>query len=331
MVTDESGQLLGMVMPRIERGDKTHLELGTIVPIVTFSKSLSVQSSEGGGGVVAAKKVPKTPSMAAMSAVVLVCVNSSWGSGVCVSSKGHILTCAHLFKGFTRLVNNRLALRENGVRVTVCFRDEAEPRSFGARLVYCSRSSIDVALLQVETSGGALGRLCVAEPSLEAARTGDACSAIGYAIFDPSSNMKSTVSAGVVSKVVAHPRALNRPVMIQTSTSVFRGHSGGMLANREGKVLGLLTSNARHSNGLIIPTINFVLPVNVLQPLLGCVYLDREAQDPVFRKLDTEDAEVASTWSLEHDAELPRGTAFDQLPKDSNFASFLKDFGRSKL
>ena len=72
-------------------------------------------------------------------------------------------------------------------------------------------------------------------------------------------------------------------VMLQSSANVHRGNSGGMILNAHGQLLGIVTSNAKQritvgdgdgdgdGDGFaaaIIPTLNFSIPIQRLQPLL---------------------------------------------------------------
>jgi S1-C subfamily serine protease len=172
--------------------------------------------------------------------------------------------------------------------------------------VFCSKGAVDVALLRVlgpAASGDespCAGR-CIALAPAQLPVAGQACVAVGHAIFDPATELRSTVSAGVVSKVVRHPRNHTAAAILQTCAHVFRGHSGGLLADARGRLIGILTSNARHSNGSIIPSINFSIPLEVLHPLLSCA--DRAVattyRERVFDDYDREDPELLAMWRLE--------------------------------
>ena len=87
-------------------------------------------------------------------------------------------------------------------------------------------------------------------------------------------------------QVVFHEQ---QPALVQSTASVFRGHSGGMLLDEQvrfsvpslskrllsasvvfqGVCFGLITSNAKHASGQIIPSLNFSIPSNVLLPLVN--------------------------------------------------------------
>jgi S1-C subfamily serine protease len=228
------------------------------------------------------------------------------------------------------------------------------PATYQAELVFCSKGAVDVALLHVvEPSASGeespcAGRCIALAPAQPVA--GQACVAVGHAIFDPATELRSTVSAGVISKVVRHPRDQNAAAILQTCAHVFRGHSGGLLADARGRLIGILTSNARHSNGSIIPSINFSIPLEVVHPLLGCATgaVATSYRERVFDEYDREDPELLAMWRLEgalpphertpqHPAPLPLPQQQQQQQQHqgdaktgSRFAEFLAQLG-SKL
>ena len=76
-----------------------------------------------------------------------------------------------------------------------------------------------------------------------------------------------TVAVGAVAKVTPFDY---KPMILQTSASVFRGDSGGMIVSGvTGKLLGMITSNARQADSRIIPKLNFSIPSWLLHPNLG--------------------------------------------------------------
>ena len=95
---------------------------------------------------------------------------------------------------------------------------------------------------------------------------GSSAVAIGHALFDPQSNLSATVSVGSVAKVTPF-RA--QPMIVQTSASVYRGDSGGMIVSgTSGKLLGMITSNARQAESGIIPKLNFSISSRLLHPVV---------------------------------------------------------------
>ncbi|CAK9024490.1 Glyoxysomal processing protease [Durusdinium trenchii] len=347
-VFDSQGGLIGMVLPTLERGDQSSIELGAVIPLPLFREALGLLDAQGeglsasetaGGPTAALLQPPLAPPLAlpvgavhrmeeAVSAssgsVVLICVNSSWGSGVLVSNQGHILSCAHLFRPFTTVDKHtkQLRMRQSSVRISVTFRDHGNRMECGAKLLFCCRGPIDVALIKIESSMETTPIRFVdrvAEP-------GQPCIALGHAIFDPAAQLRATASAGVVSRVVAHPRDPAEPAILQTCASVFRGHSGGLLADSQGRFLGILTSNARHSNGSIIPTINFSIPYQMLQPLIASIaYDDDQTSRTVYEAYNRADPQLLALWRLEVGGAPP--LEHDKLDPSSRFSEFLDSFG----
>ena len=74
--------------------------------------------------------------------------------------------------------------------------------------------------------------------------------------------LKGTVTTGVVSSI----REESGYKTIQTDAAVNPGNSGGPLLNSEGRVIGVITSKLRESEGL-----NFAMPVNYIRGLLAAV------------------------------------------------------------
>ena len=98
------------------------------------------------------------------------------------------------------------------------------------------------------------------------------------------------------------------PVMIQSSVPIHQGNSGGaMIAAEDGSLVGLVTSNARHISGRIIPTLNFTLPVNmVAEPVTSLIQAEEGGRaEPGggdgswARRLGLQDDELSNVWNLE--------------------------------
>lgn len=55
--------------------------------------------------------------------------------------------------------------------------------------------------------------------------------------------------------------------MLQTTAAVHPGGSGGAVVDADGRLIGLVTSAARHSGGSMLPHLNFSIPVEALKPV----------------------------------------------------------------
>jgi len=85
--------------------------------------------------------------------------------------------------------------------------------------------------------------------------------------------------------------------MLQSCVAIHQGNSGGALVcARSGRLLGLITSNARHISGHIIPTLNFTLPVNRLSAICRFLHGIPDALEAINA---TADAEFSHIWNLE--------------------------------
>ncbi|KAE9452563.1 hypothetical protein C3L33_15536, partial [Rhododendron williamsianum] len=136
-----------------------------------------------------------------------------------------------------------------------------------ARVVYVSRGPLDIALLQLECVPD---HLCPIVQDFACPSPGSKVFVIGHGLFGPRCDFAPSACVGVVAKVVEGKRPLrNRtsqqdnhsleriPAMLETTASVHPGGSGGAVVNTDGHMIGLVTSNARHGGGTVIPHLNF--------------------------------------------------------------------------
>ncbi|WP_419840523.1 S1C family serine protease [Candidatus Poriferisodalis sp.] len=142
------------------------------------------------------------------------------GSGFVVSSRGHIVTNAHVVEDA----------------------DTVDVRLFGGELlaaeVIASDSTRDLAVLKVDREGLPTVRL----GSTDGVEVGDEVIAIGNAldiIGEP------TVTAGIVSgldRYIEFPDGKRLVKLIQTDAAINPGNSGGPLVNAAGEVIGVNTA-----------------------------------------------------------------------------------------
>ena len=145
-----------------------------------------------------------------------------FGSGVIISSKGHIVTNNHVIRGSDEIV--------------VVLNDR---REFNAELIGTDPSS-DIALLKIEEEG--LPYLSFGNS--DALRLGEWVLAIGNPY-----NLTSTVTAGIVSAKARNINILGTQEFsiesfIQTDAAVNPGNSGGALINTSGELVGINTAIA---------------------------------------------------------------------------------------
>lgn len=133
------------------------------------------------------------------------------GAGVFITSKGHILTCAHLFDTFTV---ESISVEENNGWV------------FPATFVYMDEHR-DLALIKIEDFNTPYANL--ARP--DSLKEGQEVIAIGSPL-----GLDGSVSTGVIS---ALHRDVVRYDMIQMSAPINPGNSGGPLFNLKGEIIGI--------------------------------------------------------------------------------------------
>uniref|UniRef100_A0A0R0FXN2 Glyoxysomal processing protease, glyoxysomal n=2 Tax=Glycine max TaxID=3847 RepID=A0A0R0FXN2_SOYBN len=119
-----------------------------------------------------------------------------------------------------------------------------------------------------------------------------------------------SVCSGVVAKVVEaktpqsylsiQPEHLHNhehfPAMLETTATIHPGASGGAVINSDGHMIGLVTSNARHSGGAVIPHLNFSIPSAALAPVFK---FSKAMQDlSLLRILDEPNEYLSSVWAL---------------------------------
>ena len=83
-------------------------------------------------------------------------------------------------------------------------------------------------------------------------RPGDPCFVAGHALFNPDSGIRPLLTRGCVAQVLELPdvdTVRPRPAMLLTTAAVHSGASGGAVLDESGRLLGLVTSNARHASG----------------------------------------------------------------------------------
>uniref|UniRef100_A0A8B9DUL2 Peroxisomal leader peptide-processing protease n=1 Tax=Anser cygnoides TaxID=8845 RepID=A0A8B9DUL2_ANSCY len=123
-------------------------------------------------------------------------------------------------------------------------------------------------------------------------RTGEAVLALGFGALGRACG--PSVTGGVLSAVVGAP-----PVMLQSTCAVHAGSSGGpLLASSDGRLLGIVASNARdNAAGATYPHLNFCVPITLLQPPLAR-YL-RTGDPAAFAPLDAGDEGALAAWRLQ--------------------------------
>ncbi|XP_028776760.1 glyoxysomal processing protease, glyoxysomal isoform X1 [Neltuma alba] len=211
-----------------------------------------------------------------------------------------------------------------------------------AKVVYVCKGPWDVALLQLESIPDQLAPIVMnfSWPSM-----GSKAYVIGHGLFGPRCGFFPSVCSGVVAKVIeaetpqsylsvqqGHTHG-QLPAMLETTAAVHPGASGGAVVNSDGHMIGLVTSNARHSGGTVIPHLNFSIPCAALAPIY--VFSKDMKNLSVLRVLDEPDEYISSVWALMRPSspklppmsELPQSLVDDNSKeiKGSRFAKFIAE------
>ncbi|PIN07392.1 Peptidase Do [Handroanthus impetiginosus] len=244
------------------------------------------------------------------------------------------LTCENALSGCSSANNNH-----RNVRVRL---DVVDPWMWtDARIIYISKGPLDVALLQLEI---APDQLCPIVMDVDRPSLGSKVYVIGHGLFGPRCDFLPSACLGVIAKVIEASRCRQTrsgkqkvseqfPAMMETTAAVHPGSSGGAVVNSEGHMIGLVTSNAKHGGGTVIPHLNFSIPCAALEPILK---FSGDMQDlTMLEELDKPNEHLSSVWALmpplypkpEPVPNIPKVPADDDSKgtKGSRFAKFIAD------
>ncbi|KAH6829095.1 hypothetical protein C2S53_013243 [Perilla frutescens var. hirtella] len=173
-----------------------------------------------------------------------------------------------------------------------------------ARIVYISKGPLDVALLQLDI---APDQLCPISFDVDCPSPGSEAYVIGHGLFGPRCDFLPSACLGVIAKVIEASRSLETrssklnsceqfPAMLETTAAVHPGSSGGAVVNSNGRMIGLVTSNAKHGGGTVIPHLNFSIPCAALKPVLK--FSEDMQHLTVLEELDMPNEHLSSVWAL---------------------------------
>ena len=98
---------------------------------------------------------------------------------------------------------------------------------------------------------------------------------------------------------VVSSSASSQPSMLLTTATVHPGASGGAVLEPDGSLIGLVTSNARHSkSGSTIPNLNFVIAAKVLAPIWHLATAGGPLSVADLQMLDVQDPALTQLWAL---------------------------------
>ncbi|KAL2931860.1 Glyoxysomal processing protease glyoxysomal [Bienertia sinuspersici] len=206
-----------------------------------------------------------------------------------------------------------------------------------AKVAYVSKGPLDISLLQLESVPKQLRPISV---DLACPSPGSKAFVIGHGLLGPRCDLLPTISSGVVAKVVkakesvAHLSTFQEifagevPVMLETTAAVHPGGSGGAIVNSSGHMIALVTSNAKHGGGTVIPHMNFSIPSAALKPVFSFA---KDMQNrSLLQQLDRPNKELTSMWAMmppDPDTGLDNLLRKDEekQSKGSQFAKFINE------
>ncbi|KAD3337799.1 hypothetical protein E3N88_33320 [Mikania micrantha] len=283
----------------------------------------------------------------AMSSICLITINDGvWASGVLLNNRGLILTNAHLlepwrFKKTAANENNHRTMSNifftpsndtkdakaltaqskiyhQSIRVRVDYLDRWI--WCDAHVVYVSKGPLDIAVLKLEFVPDKLQPIVM---DFTCPSPGSKVYVTGHGLFGPRCDLLPSTCVGVVAKVVKAQRAAGQgdvPAMIETTAAVHPGGSGGAVLNSDGHMISLVTSNARHGGGTVIPYLNFSIPCAALEPVFN---FSKDMKDlSILEDLDRPNEHLSSVWAL-----MPARSHGDDIKdtKGSRFAKFIAE------
>ncbi|XP_034281892.1 peroxisomal leader peptide-processing protease [Pantherophis guttatus] len=220
-----------------------------------------------------------------LDAVVLVECGSTWGSGVMINSR-LLLTCRHVIGGASYVRIRFLTSPNRGSVVK-------------GKVVFATKdtSPYDIALVELEEGLSTLPEL----PLASAFHPGEDVSIVSFGVFGQACG--PSVTSGILSAVIT---VEDKPVMLQATSAVHGGSSGGALfGTHSGKLLGIVASNTRDNNiGVTYPHLNFSIPITVLRSAI-LEYI-RHGNLHGFQELDRVGGRIQVVWRLQREpVEMP--------------------------
>ncbi|EOA38805.1 hypothetical protein CARUB_v10011114mg [Capsella rubella] len=252
---------------------------------------------------------------------------------------------AHLYssggENIREYKHNFLQSGQRDIRVRLCHQDSWT--WCPANVVYICKSQLDVALLQLEYVPGKLQPIAT---NFSSPLLGTTAHVVGHGLFGPRCGLSPSICSGVVAKIVHAKMRLNTqsisqevtefPAMLETTAAVHPGGSGGAVLNSSGHMIGLVTSNARHGAGTVIPHLNFSIPCAVLAPIFK--FAEDMQNMEILQTLDQPKEELSSIWALmpslspKTEPSLPNlpkllkdGNGNNKQKKGSQFAKFIAE------
>ena len=142
---------------------------------------------------------------AAIPSIVLVSVlGSGWASGIVMNEGGFILTNAHVIQpSFSSSPHNLHNHDNDSHQLAVCsLRLSGSNAWHVADIIYVFKHVLDLAVLRIRDAPDSL-HLQAAVLQRHAVSAGQRIAVVGHALFSPTRNMRPSITAGNVSKVLS--------------------------------------------------------------------------------------------------------------------------------
>lgn len=201
-----------------------------------------------------------------------------WGSGVLIDPET-VVTNSHVV--------------ENHIAITAWFQKNEK---IEATVQSIPIKNVDVAFLKLKHAT----KYNPVKLSQRVPEPHDRVESVGYGMIYPHSmtELQPLVSLGVISRVVKmslSSRSPSMPVLMITSAGCWNGSSGGALFDSNTtELLGIMTSNGRMDDtGEIIPTMSFILPVQMIKYAWEIAKSDRNSPQAIL------DSRIINLWRLQ--------------------------------
>jgi len=299
-------RFIGLIMPPLRRKNRHGVEVGLIIPALTIKQTISKYIKSQSKELKESNDEMSRLICEAKRSVVMISVKNTWASGIIVSNNGHIITNAHVLYP---ILKDEPDINKCFVNVRIDYPYKQWINN--VKVIFVSHPCWDIALLKIPEGYDYITReLSVAEIPLSSQNLEKAVSvvAIGHSIFEPSINLQPTISQGIISNVA---KVNEKPILIQASSSIHNGSSGGLLLSLPPKsrpqFLGVLASNIQlsmnNSNSLLpknenntVIHLTLAIPCEALHDIN--IYFDTE--DPHWlHQFEKEDPSATSIWGLE--------------------------------